>query len=129
MCVRERIRIPLGTLSKILLFVGTRAHSVPRGPKLIFFYLAGVDCFGYVSYSTSSELTVNVLVTFRILPRRACWLIGRDGSIMLTPIRRPTLTRGRCAYHRLQEATEYILASKYMLFESQNMLFQLQVNA
>ena len=61
MCVRERI--PLGTLLKILLcFLEPTACHV------------GQNCF---DYSTSSELTV--LVTFRILPRVSCWLIGRDG--------------------------------------------------
>ena len=42
-----------------------------------------------------------VNVAFRILPRRARWLIGRGEFkfIMLTPIRKPTLTRGRYGYH------------------------------
>ena len=36
------------------------------------------------------------MVASRVLPRRACWLIGRarDESIKLTPLRKPNLTRG-----------------------------------
>ena len=69
--MRVRERIPLGALLKILLVVFPRAHRVPRWSKLFWlFYLVGVGCFGYISHSTSPELTV--LVTFRVLnlPRR-----------------------------------------------------------
>ena len=64
------------------------------------------------------------MVAFSILPRRSWlfwlrlvfylvgvghgvrWLIGRDESIMLTPIRKPTLTRGRYAYHKGDTLTQ-----------------------
>ena len=51
--------------------IASPVHSAPRarGSKLFWlFYIVGVGCFGYVSYSTSPELTA--LVTFRIPPRR-----------------------------------------------------------
>ena len=46
--------------------------NIRKSPRALgrvwLFYLVGVDCFGYVSYSTSSELTV--LVTFLLYATR-----------------------------------------------------------
>ena len=99
MCVRERI--PLGALLKILLlFVVFPVSSSPQRATwvktVLVIYLVGVDCIGYVSYSTYL-VGVDCFGYVSYCTRRRV-LIGRDGSIMLTPIHKPTLTRGRCAY-------------------------------
>ena len=71
------------------LVVGARAHRVPRGSKLFWlFYLVGVDCFGYVYYSTSSELTISprrvtrtkLVNTIRPRVKFSSFKLSRDSS-------------------------------------------------
>ena len=78
------IRISISIANCSVVF--PRAHRVPRGSNIVWlrvvFYLAGV------AHGSSTSHHDQLANTTR--PRRVCHV---------TPIRKPTLTRGRYAYH------------------------------